>query len=71
MELKKLKKLENGPATDELMAFYEAQERIVDCNTRVLEGVLSHPSAAKILSTGRIVILSDGVRPLCRMVDPS
>jgi antiviral helicase SKI2 len=62
IELKALKKLEPGPKTDELKRFYDLSLRIVDLNIAVLEGVLSHPSAAKILSTGRVVILSDGVR---------
>lgn len=69
MELKALKKLEKGHKTDELKRFYDLEARIVDCNTAVLEGVLSHPSAAKMLSTGRVVILSDGVSPLSSLDD--
>lgn len=61
IELRALKKLQPGPATDDLYRFYDLSLKIVELNTAVLEGVLSHPSAAKILSTGRIVILSDGV----------
>ncbi|KAL8278507.1 hypothetical protein RQP46_009197 [Phenoliferia psychrophenolica] len=60
MELKALKKLPPGPRTDELMQFYDISLRVVELNTAVLEGVLSHPAAAKVLATGRIVILSDG-----------
>ena len=41
--------------------FYDLSLRIVDLNTAVFEGVLSHPAAAKNLATGRIVVLSDGV----------
>lgn len=59
--MKALRKLEPGPATDELHRFYDLSLRIVELNTAVLEGVLSHPAAAKMLSTGRVVILSDGV----------
>ncbi|KAK4703557.1 antiviral helicase SKI2, partial [Phenoliferia sp. Uapishka_3] len=60
VELKALKKLPPGPKTDELHQFYDLSLRIVELNTAVLEGVLSHPAAAKVLATGRLVILSDG-----------
>lgn len=62
MELKALKKLPPGARTDELMRFYDLSLRIVELNTAVLVGVLAHPAAAKVLATGRIVILTDGVR---------
>ncbi|GAA5871318.1 hypothetical protein JCM1840_004411 [Sporobolomyces johnsonii] len=60
VELKALKKLAPGPKTDDLMRYYDLSQRIVELNTAALEGVLSHPSAAKILSAGRVVVLSDG-----------
>lgn len=69
LELKTLKKLEPGPKTDELNRFYDLSLRIVNLNTAVLEGVLSHPSAAKMLSTGRIVILSNGVRQFFNLLE--
>lgn len=61
-ELKSLKRLEPGPKTDALKKFYDLSQRIVEHNTAVVEGVLAHPSTAKILSSGRVVILTDGVR---------
>ena len=57
------------PKTHELKRFYDQSLRTVDPNIAVFEGVLSHPSAAKTLSTGRIVILSDGVRLLSDCLD--
>ncbi|CEQ40490.1 SPOSA6832_02128 [Sporobolomyces salmonicolor] len=60
VELKALKKLAPGPKTDDLMRYYDLSQRIVELNTAALEGVLSHPTAAKIFSAGRVVILSDG-----------
>ncbi|GAA5952479.1 hypothetical protein JCM21900_005322 [Sporobolomyces salmonicolor] len=60
VELKALKKLAPGPKTDDLMRYYDLSQRIVELNTAALEGVLSHPAAAKIFSAGRVVILSDG-----------
>jgi antiviral helicase SKI2 len=60
-ELKALRKLEPGPKTEELKRFYDISQRIVELNTAVVEGVLSHPATAKILSSGRVVTLSDGV----------
>ncbi|GAA6061400.1 hypothetical protein JCM10212_000660 [Sporobolomyces blumeae] len=59
-ELQTLKRLPPGPKTEELKRYYELSRRIVDLNTAALEGVLSHPSAAKIFTAGRIVFLSDG-----------
>ncbi|SGY79528.1 BQ5605_C008g05156 [Microbotryum silenes-dioicae] len=59
-ELKALKKLAAGPETEELSRFYDLEARLVELNTAVLEGVLSHPQSAKVLSAGRIVILTDG-----------
>lgn len=59
--MKLLKKLAPGPRTEELQDFYDIEYRIVELNTAVLEGVLAHPSASKVLSTGRIIILSDAV----------
>lgn len=64
MELKALRKLVPGRQTDELNDFYNLSARIVELNTAVLEGVLSHPSAAKLLSTGRVIILMDAVSAL-------
>ncbi|KAI5480335.1 antiviral helicase SKI2 [Pseudohyphozyma bogoriensis] len=60
IELKALKKLEPGPRTDELKKFYDLSLRVVELNTAVLEGILAHPATSKILSAGRVVILSDG-----------
>lgn len=62
-ELKELRRLEPGPKTDELRKFYDLEQRIVELNTAVLDGVLAHPSSGRTMSTGRVVILSDGVRP--------
>ena len=61
MELQGLKRLPPGPKTDELKRYYDLSQRIVEYNTAALEGVLSHPSAAKVFASGRVVILSDGV----------
>lgn len=60
-ELKALRKLPDGLKTDELKRFYDLSQRIVELNTAVVEGVLAHPTTAKILSGGRLVVLSDGV----------
>lgn len=62
-ELKELRRLEPGPKTDELRKFYDLEQRIVELNTAVLDGVLAHPSSGRTMSAGRVVILSDGVRP--------
>ncbi|GAA5886319.1 hypothetical protein JCM16303_003762 [Sporobolomyces ruberrimus] len=60
VELQNLKRLPPGEKTDELKRYYDLSQRIVDYNTSALEGVLSHPSAAKVLAAGRVVVLSDG-----------
>ncbi|GAA5844741.1 hypothetical protein JCM5353_008355 [Sporobolomyces roseus] len=60
VELQGLKRLPPGPKTDELKRYYDLSQRIVEYNTAALEGVLSHPSAAKVFASGRVVILSDG-----------
>ncbi|KAM0746373.1 translation repressor [Meredithblackwellia eburnea MCA 4105] len=59
-ELKAMKRLPPGPRTDDLKNFYDLSSRIVELNTAVLEGVLAHPAAAKVLSAGRMIVLSDG-----------
>ncbi|GAA5893928.1 hypothetical protein JCM8208_001280 [Rhodotorula glutinis] len=59
-ELKELRRLEPGPKTDELRKFYDLEQRIVELNTAVLDGVLAHPSSGRTMSAGRVVILSDG-----------
>ncbi|KAK4057847.1 Antiviral helicase ski2 [Microbotryomycetes sp. JL221] len=59
-ELRSLSKLESGPKRDELERYYDLCRRIIDLNTRMLEGVLAHPSSGKMLSTGRVIVLSDG-----------
>ncbi|GAA5900618.1 hypothetical protein JCM6882_000923 [Rhodosporidiobolus microsporus] len=59
-ELLSLRKLPPGPKTDDLKRYYELSQRIVDLNTQVLEGVLAHPASGKMMSSGRVVILSDG-----------
>ena len=56
-----MKTLEPGPRTEELRDFYDLSYRVVELNTAVVEGVLAHPSAARVLSTGRLVMLSDAV----------
>ncbi|GAA5934158.1 hypothetical protein JCM10213_003717 [Rhodosporidiobolus nylandii] len=58
--LKDLVKLPAGPKTDDLKRFYDLSQRIVELNTQVLEGVLAHPASGKVMSAGRVVILSDG-----------
>ncbi|GAA6023491.1 hypothetical protein JCM11491_006599 [Sporobolomyces phaffii] len=60
VELSNLKRLPPGPKTDELGRYYDLSRRIVELNTSALEGVLAHPSAAKVFAPGRIVVLSDG-----------
>lgn len=60
-QLKGLKRLPPGPKTDELRKFYDLSLRTVEFNTAVLEGILAHPATSKVLSSGRIVVLSDGV----------
>ncbi|GAA5916164.1 SKI complex RNA helicase subunit SKI2 [Sporobolomyces salmoneus] len=60
VELQNLKRLPPGEKTEDLKRFYDLSQRIVDLNTSALEGVLSHPSAAKIFAAGRVVVLSDG-----------
>ncbi|BGP47048.1 Antiviral helicase ski2 [Rhodotorula kratochvilovae] len=59
-ELSAMRRLEPGPKTDELRKFYDLEQRIVELNTAVLEGVLAHPSSGRTMSAGRVVILSDG-----------
>ncbi|GAA6029642.1 hypothetical protein JCM8097_000981 [Rhodosporidiobolus ruineniae] len=59
-ELQSLVKLPPGPKTDDLKRFYELSQRIVELNTAVLEGVLAHPSSGRVMSAGRVVVLSDG-----------
>lgn len=61
--MKELRKLTPGPKTEELKDFYDLNYRLVELNTAVIEGVLGHPAASKVISTGRIVLLSDAVRP--------
>ncbi|GAA5985422.1 hypothetical protein JCM11641_000152 [Rhodosporidiobolus odoratus] len=58
--LQALTKLPPGPKTDDLNRFYDLSQRIVELNTQVLEGVLAHPASGKMMSSGRVVILSDG-----------
>ncbi|GAA5998152.1 hypothetical protein JCM5350_004109 [Sporobolomyces pararoseus] len=58
-ELSNLKRLPPGEKTEELKRLYDLSSRIVDLNTSALEGVLSHPPAAKIFAAGRVVVLSD------------
>jgi len=60
LELKALKRLAPGPRADQLHNFYDISSRLVDLNTRVVEGVVGHPAASKVMSAGRVVILSDG-----------
>lgn len=67
-ELKALKVLEPGPKTDALKKYYDLSQRIVEYNTSVIEGVYSYPSTAKILSSGRFVILTDGVSEANRLI---
>lgn len=64
VELQSLKRLPPGEKAEDLKRYYDLSQRIVELNTSALEGVLSHPSAAKIFAAGRIVILSDGVSPI-------
>ncbi|GAA6014645.1 hypothetical protein JCM10207_006888 [Rhodosporidiobolus poonsookiae] len=59
-ELQTLQKLPAGPKTDDLKRFYDLSQRIVELNTAVLEGVLAHPASGKMMSSGRVVVLSDG-----------
>lgn len=68
-ELKALRKLEDGPKTEELKRFYDISQRVVELNTAVVEGVLAHPATAKMLSSGRVVVLSDGVSAGARLKD--
>jgi antiviral helicase SKI2 len=62
-ELKELRKLPPGPKTDDLKRFYDLSQRIIELNTAVLDGVLAHPSSGRMMSAGRVVVLSDGVSP--------
>ncbi|GEM08547.1 antiviral helicase SKI2 [Rhodotorula toruloides] len=59
-ELKELRKLPPGPKTDDLKRFYDLSQRIVELNTAVLAGVLANPSSGRMMSAGRVVVLSDG-----------
>ncbi|GAA5870547.1 hypothetical protein JCM8547_002045 [Rhodosporidiobolus lusitaniae] len=59
-ELQAIKKLPAGAKTEDLKRYYDLSQRLVELNTAVLEGVLAHPSSGKMLSSGRIVVLSDG-----------
>ncbi|GAA6054578.1 hypothetical protein NBRC10513_003468 [Rhodotorula toruloides] len=59
-ELKELRKLPPGPKTDDLKRFYDLSQRIIELNTAVLDGVLAHPSSGRMMSAGRVVVLSDG-----------
>lgn len=53
--------LADVPDIDDLRKFYDSSRKLVHYNQRVLFGAYGHPSANKVFTTGRVVILRDGV----------
>ncbi|GAA5944452.1 SKI complex RNA helicase subunit SKI2 [Sporobolomyces koalae] len=60
VELQNLQRLPPGEKTEDLKRYYDLSQRLVERNNAALEGILSHPSATKIVAAGRIVVLADG-----------
>lgn len=57
-ELKALQRLDDSPKAHEVRRYYDWAARLVELNQRIITGALSHPS--RIISTHRVVLLSDG-----------
>lgn len=60
-ELNALQKLEDSPRNTVLRQYYDIASRLVELNSRILTSILAHPAASRLISSGRMIILSDGV----------
>lgn len=47
---------------EDIRAFYQASNRLVYFDQQVHSGAVAHPSANKVFTAGRVVVLRDGVR---------
>lgn len=61
-ELVRFGDLRDVPEIENLRRFYDISARLVELNQEVISGAFAHPSANKVFTTGRVVILRDGVR---------
>jgi len=60
-ELLTMPTLDDSPRVRDIRHYYELSNSMVSYNQKVIDGALTHPSSGKTFSTGRVILLRDGV----------